>query len=166
MSNTRVNAPIVISEADAKRHDLPPLSIRVDLAAAGMYARPFPAKDHYLILNGPPGAPIAVVVWNCTSLPDDDEAVIRARFVPPWARELELGAEDRGVLLGAEHTGRLFATGSGQTRACWFGVRAQRGATKVLVALSVGGHDGSSFTAADVLDNAMIHAVVATLRIE
>ena len=60
-----------------------PVTIRVDPASAGMSSRLFPAKNTILALNGPPGGPLVVVVWDCSGLAQDVEAAIQARLVPP-----------------------------------------------------------------------------------
>lgn len=94
-------APVLVAAKDATQRGLPPITIRYDQAVGGMFPRVFPTKDIYLILDSPPGAPISIVVWNITGLPDDDEQTIRTKYVPPWASDIDLGATEQGVLLGA-----------------------------------------------------------------
>src|SRR5262249_40357867 len=89
------HAPLVVSAQDAKHRGIAPLTVRVDARGAGMSLRLFPTKDSYLALNGPPGAPIAVVFWDCTSLPFDLEAAVRAKVVPPWTNSMETIGRDR-----------------------------------------------------------------------
>jgi hypothetical protein len=159
-------APVVMSADEARRHGVAPLTIRVDGYEASMGVRKFPMKDIYIVLDSPPGAPISVVVWDCTTLPGDLESIVRAKLAPPWITTLEVGAADRGAVLGAEHHGLTFATDAGRDRMAWFAVLAKRELATALVAFGVPGQDSKQASAADVLSNSMIQAVLATLAIE
>ncbi len=158
--------PVVVNSKDAEKQGLAPITIRMDARSAGMGVRLFPTKDTYCAFNGPPGAPISIVIWDCTNLPHDVEAVIRAKLVPPWTNMLELGASDHGTLLGGERAGMTYATGSGRARMVWFGVLAKHNGATALVSVGVSGSEGRKVRAEEILSNAMIRAAVATLEIE
>jgi hypothetical protein len=115
-------APIVVSADDARKRGLPGVTIRVE-PTTGLIARPFPMKDLFMAMNGPPGGPLSVVVWNCADLPSEDVSVaIQTRFVPALAKDLELGKPERLYLMGADRTAMTFRTGEG-SRTSWFGFR-------------------------------------------
>jgi hypothetical protein len=154
-----------VSSDDTKSHGLPPVSITVDARSAAMSVRLFPAKDVYLQMSGPPGAPLVVMIWDCTGLPTDPEAVVRAKYVPTWSKAIEIGSTDRGTVFGADRSGVTFATGSGHGRIAWFGFVLEYPVGNVLVTLGVGGRDPERVTAADVLSNSSIKTVLATLQI-
>lgn len=144
---------------------IPPLTIRVDAASAGMSPRLFPAKDALLALNGPPGGPLVLVIWNCTGLAQDIEAAIRARLVPPWTSALELRHRDAATMLGERREGMTFFTGSGRARIAWFAVLVRVRDAQLLVACGVPGSAPEDVPAADVLSNPSIRRAVDTLHI-
>jgi hypothetical protein len=158
--------PVLVSASDAISRGLPGLTIRVDARHAGMHARLFPATSIYAVLNGPPGAPIAISIWDCSDAPSNIETAIRAKFVPPWGRDLEIVSAGRASLLGGDQAGMTFTTGSGIGRMAWFGVLAKHSSGTALVAFGAPGSDGRIFTAQDVLSNPLIAKAVATLKIE
>jgi hypothetical protein len=157
---------ITISPEQAKARGLPPISIRIDARSAGLFGDVFPTKDSFLAVSGPPGGPLLITIWDCTGLPSDPETVIRAKLVPPWTKELEIGAEDHGVLLGSDRTGRLFFTGSGRARVAWFGVVVERPQGSLLLGVGVSGADPEPIPAADILGHRALKKALETLQIE
>jgi hypothetical protein len=156
----------VVNMDDARKHNLAPVTIHVDASAAGMSVRLFPTSGIYIALDSPPGAPISIIIWDCTEAHAEIEAAIRAKLVPPWANGLQIGVVDHGEVLGERRSGMTYATGAGRTRTAWFGVLVKREHATVLVSIGVGGKDGAQASAADVLGNSMIRAALATLSIE
>jgi hypothetical protein len=144
---------------------IPPLIIRVDATAAGMSPRLFPAKDAVLALNGPPGGPLVLVIWNCTGLLQDIEVAIRSRLVPPWTNTLELRHRDAAMVLGEHREGMTFFTGSGRARIAWFAVLIRVQDAQLLLACGVPGSAVEDVLAAEILSNPSISTAVETLHI-
>jgi hypothetical protein len=160
-------APLVISAGESGQRGLARISVRCDVAAAGMYARPFPMKDVLLALNGPPGGPLVVMIWDCSTLETGDlEVVARAKLDDASAMPLEFGGPDRGVVLGQEQVGLTFRTGTGPTRIAWFAFLARRSGGTVLVGLGSSGRSDRPVSAAAILANSSIAAAVRTLASE
>lgn len=157
---------VEIAADEAAQRGLPPVTIRVDARAGSMSPRKFPTSDVYLKLNGPPGAPLLLMIWDCTGASHDEATLIRSKFVPAWTNELELAGTDRGTVLGVERTGMVFATGSGIARTVWFGFVLTRGAARLLITIGVGGRDNVAVSAAEVISNPAIKRVLDTLRID
>lgn len=156
---------VEIQAADLKQRGLPPVTIQVDAVSAGMSPRLFPARDAILALNGPPGGPLVLVVWDCTGLAPDVEAAIRARLVPPWTNALEIRHRDAGTILGERREGMTFFTGTGRARIGWFAVLVAVHDAQLLVACGVPGSAPEDIPAADVLSNPSIRRAVESLRI-
>lgn len=163
---TKTNAPVVVSADEAAQHGLVPVTVRVDANAAGMYVRPFPMADTLVALNGPPGGPLVVMIWDCTGLPQNVEAVIRARMVGPTAKPLEIVGTDRGFLLGKEREGMTFRTGVGFARIVWFAVIVECAGGNVLVGVGIPGHSEPASTASTILSHSSIRAALDTLTIK
>lgn len=160
------NELVEIRGEEATHRGLPPVSIRLDARAGSMAPRKFPASDVYLKLNGPPGAPLLLMIFDCRGADRDDAALIQSKFVPAWTKELELGVADRAQVLGAEQTGMTFATGGGIARTAWFGFVVERGAARLLITIGVGGRDNVAVSAAEVVANPAIRRVLDTLQID
>jgi hypothetical protein len=160
-----MNQLVEIQPNDLKQRGHAPLTVRVDAAAAGMSARMFPAKNAILALNGPPGGPLVLVVWDCTDLPHDVESAIRARLVPPWTNSLELKHRDEGTLLGEQREGMTFFTGSGRARIAWFAVLVEVRDARLLLACGVSGSGPDDVPAAEVLSNPSIKRALESLHI-
>lgn len=154
-----------IRPADMKQRGLPPLTIRVDATSAGMSSRLFPAKDAILALNGPPGGPLLLVLWDCTGLDANVETAIRARVVPPWTNALELRHRDAATILGERREGMTFFSGAGRARIAWFATLVAAREAQILLACGVPGSAPEDVPAADVLSNPSIRAAVESLRI-
>lgn len=160
------NGLVEISADEAIQRGLPPVTIRVDARAGSMSARKFPTKDVYLKLNGPPGGPLILIVFDCTAGERDEAALIQSKFVPTWTNELQLGTSDTASILDAERTGLTFATGGGIARVAWFGFVIERGAARLLLTIGVGGRDNVAVPASEVVSNPAIKRMLETLRIE
>ena len=156
---------VEIGAEEVMRRGYGAVSIRVDAASAGMFPRLFPAKDTLLALSGPPGGPLVLVIWDCTSVGSDIEQAIRSRLVPPWTNALEIGKHDRGWMLGAQRDGMTFASGVGLARIAWFGVLVEIRERRILVAAGVPGSAPDEVDAAEVLSNASIQKAIASLEI-
>ncbi|NVB81557.1 MAG: hypothetical protein HOV81_24395 [Kofleriaceae bacterium] len=163
---SEVNQLVEIRAEEATQRGLPPVSIRLDARAGSMTPRKFPASDVYLKLNGPPGAPLLLIIFDCRGSERDDAALIQSKFVPAWTKELELGGADRAHVLGAEQPGVTFATGGGIARTAWFGFVIERGAARLLITIGVGGRDNVAVPATEVVSNPAIRRVLDTLQIE
>jgi hypothetical protein len=160
-------APVVVSADEAERHGLAPLTIRYDFARGGMPARLFPTNDMYLALDGPPGGPISIFVWDCTTVSGELEDVVRARVTPPWATGLEIGVRDRASVFGAEHDGLRYNTDEGAGSVSWFAIRAERPRGIVLVSCGIGNLLArSTASTAKILGHQMIAAALAALTID
>jgi len=159
--------PLLVSREDAAAHGLAPVTIRCDAKAAGLYARPFPMKNVFVALNGPPGGPLVVMVWDCTSLGAVGlEAAVRATFVDAAAQPLDIVGPDHGRVLDANQAGLVFRTGSGRMRIVWFGFIAQIAGATVLVGLGTSGFHDPPASAEMILANSALAAAVRTLSIE
>jgi hypothetical protein len=159
-------SPKLIEPEVAREHRLAPQTIHVDERAAGMTARLFPFKNIYLALNGPPGAPISLVVWDCTFVAGGAEAAVSALFVTPWARGLMLISQDAAYALGELQQGVTFSTGEDRARVASFGFRVATHTGSVLITCGVSGASSTPFSARDVMMNRMISTVVSTLQID
>jgi hypothetical protein len=160
-------APILVSAADAAARGLARVTVRCDASAAGMYARPFPMENVLVALNGPPGGPLVVMVWDCTALGAVDvETAVRARLVDAAARPLEIIGADHGRVFDVEQSGLVFRTGSGRMRIVWFAFLAQRAGGTVMVGLGTSGYQDPPGDAAMILANAALSAAVRTLSVE
>lgn len=164
MSNT--NDVIVISPDEASARGLQPVSIRIDARSAGLSGRKFPGSDVFLKLNGPPGAPLILMVWDCRGCDGNVEATVRARLVPAWVQSIEAVAADAAHLFGRDTSGISFVTGSGAARTAWFACMVVRGDYALLLTIGVGGRDMVQVPAAEVLSNSAIKRALETLVIE
>jgi hypothetical protein len=161
------DAPILVSADEALKHGLAAVTVRCDASAAGMYSRPFPMKDVLVALNGPPGGPLVVMIWDCTGLPIEDlESIVRAKLVDLAARPLEIIGPDRGYVLGHEQSGLRFRTGAGRMRIVWFAFIVERPGGTVMVGLGTSGQSDPPADATAILSNTAIKAAVGTLALE
>jgi hypothetical protein len=159
---------VVIEAQDAAAHGFAAVTIAVDTNQAGMFARPFPFDDLLLLLNGPPGIPLVLGVWDCRkeiAAGHDLEAVIRAKLVPSWEPSVEIGGETHVVVAGERRPALTFITGDGPERTGWFGVTVERPGGVVLVGAGVGAGNAASVSADEILTNRAIGAAVRTLEI-
>lgn len=156
---------VTVERDEAAQRGLPPVSIRVDARSAGMFARKFPDEDVYLKLNGPPGGPLLLMIWNCEQPTDDLASLVRSKLVPAWTSQFELGTQDSAHVLGAVRAGVTFATDEGIARTAWFGFRLDCGPAHLLITIGVGGRDNTPVAASEVLANSAIRKVLETLQI-
>jgi len=157
---------VLVTAEQAAARGLAPISIRVDANAAGLFARPFPTPGVYLVLNGPPGGAIVLAIWDCSGLPPDPEAVIRAKLVPPWTSSVELGSRDQGFVLGANRAGMTFATGADLARIGWFGCIVEHGAGRAFVATGLSWRTTDPVSAAPLLAHASLAKAITTLDLQ
>jgi hypothetical protein len=101
-----------ISGAEAAAQQLPAASISLETAGTGMGARKFGSKDQYLMLSGPPGGPLGLVIER-VSVPSADEGALAKlaeqrfkdrSFVKGTAGVVELAGDSRQALTCATDT--------------------------------------------------------------
>ena len=156
---------VELSPGAAVERGLPPVRIEVNAASAGLVARPFPDQDVYLILNGPPGAPLNIFIWSREQQSADLATAIREMLVPGWMKVFDLVGPDELDAMGASRPGVLFSTGTGPTRTAWFAFSIDVQARRVIVMLGVDGRGGGEFSARDVVANRVIAAALASMTI-
>ncbi|MBL9017762.1 MAG: hypothetical protein JNL83_26480 [Myxococcales bacterium] len=138
---------VELSPAAAVERGLPPVRIEVNAASAGLVARPFPDQDVFLILNGPPGAPLNIFIWSREQQGVELGTAIREMLVPGWMKVFDLVGPDAVDAIGELRPGVLFSTGAGPTRTAWFAFSIEVQARRVIVMLGVDGRGGPGSTA-------------------
>lgn len=156
---------VALSADDAAQRGLPAIAISVE-RTPGLSLRPFPIANAYLAMNGPPGGPLSVFLWNCTDVPSDDvSAAITARVVPPLVPNVQLGVAERKLLMGEERDVMTFRTGVEGRWVSWIGFVVSVPNGRIFVMMGAGMGDRWS-TADEVLSHPSLNNVAATLKIE
>lgn len=93
-------APVAITADEARARGLAAITVRLDTAAAGLIVRPFPMSGALLALNGPPGGPLAVIIWDCSDAWDASLGdAIKTKFVDRSLAPVELGIQETAQFL-------------------------------------------------------------------
>jgi hypothetical protein len=153
---------ITVHAHEAEHHGLAAVRIEVDAASAGMQARPFPGGDVLLLLNGPPGGPLLVMIADSRGNTNLEE-VIRSQLVPRWSDDVAIGGSDHGVMVGADRFGLTFVSGLGRAAIAWFGTLVARPSGTLFVAVGAG---TTATDAATILSNRVISSALETLTID
>jgi hypothetical protein len=165
---SRSRRMVVVEAHDAAAKGLAAVTIEVDTKASGLFARPFPGADLLLLLNGPPGAPLAVGVWDCGKGAAAElvlEDVVRSKLVPPWARSLSLGERTDATVDGELRPALTFITNEGAARTAWFGVILDRPGGAVFVAAGVAAGKAASVSVDGIMANPAVGTAVRSLRV-
>jgi hypothetical protein len=159
---------VVVDAKDSAARGFAGVTVEVDTQAAGMHARPFPWDDLLVVLNGPPGAPLAVCIWDCGSdsaaLPEIEQ-LARTKFVPSWDNSFEPTGRTRVLVSGEERSAVTFITGDGPERIGWVAATLERPGGVVLVAAGVAAGKQATVTVDEILANRAVGTAMRTLAI-
>lgn len=159
---------VVVEAHQAAARGLAAVTIEVDTASAGMFPRSFPWDDLMVVLNGPPGAPLALCIWDGgmdASSAADLERLVRSKFVPGWDESLDVTGSGHVLVAGDERPALTFITGDGPERIGWFAATIERPAGVVLVAAGVAAGKAASVSIDEILANRSVGTAVRTLSI-
>lgn len=156
--------PVVVSGEQAAQRGLPAITIRVE-RTTGLSARPFPIADAYFAMNGPPGGPLSVFLWNSSGLPTDDAGAAISARVQPVVPNIQLGNTENVHVMGRERTVMTFRTGDEGRWTSWVGFIVSAHHGSILVTMGAGSGNRWS-TASEVLSNRFLRNAAATLTIE
>jgi hypothetical protein len=165
---SRSRRMVVVEARDAAAKGLAAVTIEVDTNTSGMFARPFPGDDLLLLLNGPPGAPIIVAVWDSrkeVAEALDLETIVRTKLAPPWFSSLMIGTEEEAQVSGERLPALTFITGDGPERTAWFGVLLRRPGGEVLVGAGVAAGKAQAVSVDRIMANAAVGTAVRSLQI-
>jgi ADP-ribosylglycohydrolase len=127
---------IEVKADEAAAKNLAPIGFSIDPSGAGMVVSTFPRPEMYLHASGPPGGPLAFVVWAATAGGAEALArAVQARFGGP---ALVVGDASTIELAGASRPALSFVTGSGISQTAWCGALVETSSGAMLVAFGAG----------------------------
>lgn len=156
---------IEVTAEEAQKKGLAGVGFRVDLRGTPMSAKKFTEPGIYLIASGPPGAPLAVIVYPADGREGDAAAVeqaVRRHHSEAWQQPLVIGQPGQVMLGGGSRAALAFMTGHSIEKTAWCGVLVGGKGGSLLVTLGRSPGSASTVSCAEVMSEPSLAAFART----
>lgn len=155
-----------VTASEAKAHKLPAVGFRVD--SPGLELSKFPEPEIYLIGSGPPGGPLAAIVWSVLASAGDAgalEKAVRGRHSEAWQQPLVIGEAATVTIGGEDRPALAFMTGTSLRKTAWCGVLVGGPQGSVFITLGRSPGQAASMSCAEVLAQPSLAAFARTFAL-